>query len=111
MVSSSSSDSESDDTWQTPAVRSTTGELLDKMPERDGCFSNRGVDLESGELERKVHLGKKRQMRDCRICHLRLVGEDGEHGSAIELGCSCKGDLAVAHKQCAETWFRIKGNT
>ncbi|EEE55675.1 hypothetical protein OsJ_04088 [Oryza sativa Japonica Group] len=26
------------------------------------------------------------------------------------LGCSCKDDLSCAHKQCAETWFKIRGN-
>ncbi|KAA8543801.1 hypothetical protein F0562_022022 [Nyssa sinensis] len=69
------------------------------------------VDLESGDLELKVHSAKDE--RDCRICHLNLVGDAGnqEIGIAIELGCSCKGDLGAAHKQCAETWFRIKGNT
>ncbi|XP_076890399.1 uncharacterized protein LOC143541462 [Bidens hawaiensis] len=45
------------------------------------------------------------QSKDCRICHLSLVG-----GDAFELGCCCKNDLAAAHKHCAETWFKIKGN-
>ncbi|CAN8316974.1 unnamed protein product [Cochlearia groenlandica] len=42
--------------------------------------------------------------RDCRICHLGVERE------GIELGCSCKEDLAIAHRQCAETWFKIKGD-
>ncbi|KAI3819057.1 hypothetical protein L1987_12879 [Smallanthus sonchifolius] len=46
-------------------------------------------------------------VKDCRICHLSLVS-DGD--DAIELGCCCKNDLAAAHKHCAETWFKIKGN-
>lgn len=71
------------------------------------------VDLESGELEMKVHNREKR--RECRICHLSLCvmmgrGNGGDH-RIIELGCCCKGDLGSAHKQCAETWFKIKGNT
>ncbi|KAM7260139.1 hypothetical protein ACFE04_015880 [Oxalis oulophora] len=60
---------------------------------------------------------KKKKKRDCRICHLGLVNnkngleEEEEYGGApIHLGCSCKGDLAAAHKKCAETWFKIKGN-
>ncbi|KAL0725657.1 hypothetical protein Bca4012_040256 [Brassica carinata] len=44
----------------------------------------------------------------CRICKLE-VGSYGTQG-LIELGCSCKGDLAFAHRQCAETWFKLKGN-
>ncbi|KAF8089040.1 hypothetical protein N665_0520s0038 [Sinapis alba] len=47
--------------------------------------------------------------KDCRICHLGVV-EETSGGGAIELGCSCKDDLAVAHRQCAETWFKIKGD-
>ncbi|ERM95080.1 uncharacterized protein LOC18423038 [Amborella trichopoda] len=52
-------------------------------------------DLEKGEGEKK-----------CRICHLGLQ----ESGIAMELGCSCRDDLAAVHKQCAEAWFKIKGN-
>ncbi|KAM7464006.1 hypothetical protein LguiA_032127 [Lonicera macranthoides] len=57
--------------------------------------------VEVGEI--KVYMGKVD--RDCRICQLSL-----ESGIAIELGCSCKDDLAAAHSHCAETWFKIKGN-
>ncbi|XP_027337547.1 uncharacterized protein LOC113851280 [Abrus precatorius] len=58
----------------------------------------------------KVHLAKVE--RDCRICHLSMDMTNHNHESAapIELGCSCKDDLAAAHKQCAEAWFKIKGN-
>ncbi|KAJ0266743.1 hypothetical protein HA466_0006890 [Hirschfeldia incana] len=77
---------------------------------------------------------KKKESRDCRICHLPLESskegeEDGDdsdeqeadkeedddaeeeyYGLPLQLGCSCKGDLGVAHSKCAETWFKIKGN-
>ncbi|KAJ0597468.1 putative Zinc finger, RING-CH-type, Zinc finger, RING/FYVE/PHD-type [Helianthus annuus] len=72
------------------------------------------IDLESGELEMKVHcLGKNEKL--CRICHLNFEIYDGDTaeddgGGEIELGCKCNGDLGAAHKQCAETWFKIKGN-
>ncbi|KAI4356552.1 hypothetical protein L6164_000569 [Bauhinia variegata] len=66
------------------------------------------VEIESGVPEIKVHLAKIE--RDCRICHLGLESDSQECGVPIELGCSCKDDLAAAHKNCAEAWFKIKGN-
>ncbi|XP_031487454.1 uncharacterized protein LOC116255688 isoform X1 [Nymphaea colorata] len=71
------------------------------------------VDLENGggsglTNEMSLHLAKVE--RDCRICHLTLEGGAQESELPIELGCSCKDDLAAAHKQCAEAWFKIKGN-
>ncbi|RDX95996.1 hypothetical protein CR513_21399 [Mucuna pruriens] len=67
------------------------------------------VDLEEGAVpEVKVHLDNVE--RDCRICHLSMDMTNHESGTPIELGCSCKDDLAAAHKQCAEAWFKIKGN-
>lgn len=93
-------------------------------------FSEIGSDSDAGDLESgELHSGhvkeeKQKKKRNCRICHMRLVGGggggrsgggDGESGGGggegIELGCSCKGDLGAAHKQCAETWFKIRGNT
>ncbi|KAK3018962.1 hypothetical protein RJ639_003381 [Escallonia herrerae] len=71
--------------------------------------SDYSVDVENGFGEIKVHL--ERVERDCRICHLSLESSGEEsNGIAIELGCSCKDDLAAAHKHCAEAWFKIKGN-
>lgn len=63
------------------------------------------LDLESGEKAVQEVIE-----RDCRICHLGLVSSSPSSGIAIQLGCSCKDDLAAAHKHCAETWFKIKGN-
>lgn len=73
--------------------------------------SDCSVDIESGVHEFNFLLGTME--RDCRICHLSLQvgGSDMESGNAIQLGCSCKNDMAAAHENCAETWFRIKGNT
>lgn len=68
------------------------------------------VDLESGGGGRMKAARVGDVERDCRICHLSLVSSSPSSGIAIELGCSCKDDLAAAHKQCAETWFKIKGN-
>lgn len=66
------------------------------------------VEIESGVPEIKVHLDKVE--RECRICHMGLESDSHESGVPIELGCSCKDDLGSAHKNCAETWFKIKGD-
>lgn len=71
--------------------------------------SDCSVDVEKGFTKTKV-VHSEKQEKDCRICHLSLVSSDPEYGIAIELGCSCKDDLAAAHKHCADTWFKIKGN-
>ncbi|KAJ4978429.1 hypothetical protein NE237_009209 [Protea cynaroides] len=42
----------------------------------------------------------------CRICFIEL----GEGGDTLKLECSCKGELALAHQECAIKWFSIKGN-
>ncbi|MBA0667135.1 hypothetical protein Goklo_000259 [Gossypium klotzschianum] len=74
------------------------------------CYSSSlEVDLEAEVVtETKLHLDNVE--RDCRICHLSLDPNNQECDLPIELGCSCKDDLAAAHKQCAEAWFKIKGN-
>ncbi|KAH7404062.1 hypothetical protein KP509_15G009300 [Ceratopteris richardii] len=42
----------------------------------------------------------------CRICFDVL----DEKGEAMKLECACKGELALAHKDCALKWFGIRGN-
>lgn len=41
----------------------------------------------------------------CRICLTELA----EGGETLKLQCSCKGDLALAHRECAVKWFTLKG--
>ncbi|KAG8376975.1 hypothetical protein BUALT_Bualt09G0120200 [Buddleja alternifolia] len=79
-------------------------------PRRDSSAadSSEYMDIENGLDEKETHLESVE--RDCRICHLSLVSCSPGSGIAIELGCCCKDDLAAAHKHCAETWFKIKGN-
>ncbi|KAI3869941.1 hypothetical protein MKW98_002830 [Papaver atlanticum] len=42
----------------------------------------------------------------CRICFVEL----NEGGETLKLECSCRGELALAHQECAVKWFSIKGN-
>lgn len=42
----------------------------------------------------------------CRICLVELC----EGGETLRMECSCKGELALAHQECAVKWFGIKGN-
>ncbi|PKA48592.1 hypothetical protein AXF42_Ash017491 [Apostasia shenzhenica] len=54
---------------------------------------------------------EKADEKKCRICYMDLESEQSQElGIQIALGCSCKGDLAAAHMQCAETWFKLKGS-
>lgn len=42
----------------------------------------------------------------CRICLVELA----EGGETLKMECSCRGELALAHQECAVKWFSIKGN-
>lgn len=42
----------------------------------------------------------------CRICLVEL----SEGTDSMKMECSCKGELALAHQECAIKWFSIKGN-
>ncbi|KAF8042233.1 hypothetical protein BT93_A0761 [Corymbia citriodora subsp. variegata] len=77
---------------------------------RPSSASDCSVVAAGGGREVKVHLARVERERDCRICHLGLESNSHEYGAPIQLGCSCKGDLGAAHKNCAEAWFKIKGN-
>jgi hypothetical protein len=95
------------------SVRSGAGDAdADGGGRRKSCVSECSlgdVDLEAG-LAEISKASPDTAERNCRICHLGLDSAVAESGSSMFLGCSCKDDLSCAHKQCAETWFKIRGN-
>ncbi|CAL0307612.1 unnamed protein product [Lupinus luteus] len=82
--------------------------VSEKVRRSSASECSKELDLEDTVSDVKVHLAKVE--RDCRICHLSMDMTNHESETPIELGCSCKDDLAAAHKHCAEAWFKIKGN-
>lgn len=104
-VEKSSQHQQSDDEEQKSST-SESGSSSEIVKESRSSVSEVDLDCEVPEI--KVHLAKVE--RDCRICHLSFDASNQDSGLPIELGCSCKDDLAAAHKQCAEAWFKIKGN-
>ena len=46
----------------------------------------------------------------CLICLDPLTPEDFSSGAAMRLECSCRGDLALRHRACAEKWSEVKGD-
>ena len=65
-----------------------------------------------GHIELNVVIVLKDDLKEdeseCRVCHLTFT--ESHMSETIQLGCHCKDSLSLAHRNCAEAWFKIKGN-
>jgi hypothetical protein len=76
------------------------------QPESSQSDSSEAQEIAEGaKQEDEEEVGEEEAV--CRICMVTL-GEEG--GTVLKLECRCKGELALAHRDCALKWFGIKGN-
>jgi hypothetical protein len=82
----------------------------DERPvEIDGVVAHVVVDVDRSTAGQQQQGGTQ---SGCRICHLGdgdLPAESGS-GKLVNLGCGCRGEIASAHRRCAEAWFSVRGN-
>eukprot|EP01025_Chloroclados_australasicus_P019325 TRINITY_DN2053_c0_g1_i1.p2 TRINITY_DN2053_c0_g1~~TRINITY_DN2053_c0_g1_i1.p2 ORF type:complete len:395 (-),score=57.06 TRINITY_DN2053_c0_g1_i1:639-1823(-) len=74
-----------------------------------GQHSRKGSHARGGS-KGMSQVGSRQDQPICLICFEPLLAEDFESGEAIQLQCSCKGDVAMRHQQCAIRWSKVKGD-
>lgn len=76
--------------------------------------SMRPLDVEQGVPEIQGESSSNNSRRNassapvCLICLETLGPDDFASGQAISLGCECRGDLALRHRECAIKWAQVK---
>ncbi|CAL9124478.1 unnamed protein product, partial [Musa textilis] len=77
----------------TPRAVDSRSPVADSITPVDSAIDGDGEDIPEEEAV-------------CRICMTEL----SEGSNTLKLECSCKGELALAHQECAIKWFSIRGN-
>jgi hypothetical protein len=86
-----------------------SGERPERPVEIDGAVAHVVVDVDRTTAGQQQQGGTG---SGCRICHLAdgdLPAKSGS-GRLVNLGCGCRGEIAAAHRRCAEAWFSVRGN-
>ncbi|KAL2494847.1 RING/FYVE/PHD zinc finger superfamily protein [Forsythia ovata] len=79
-----------------------------KVKEEDNC-SSCAIDVKCVDAgDNGSFVGESERV--CRICHLNAKESGKCATDLMEIGCGCKGELGIAHSECAEAWFRVKGH-
>ncbi|ERN15969.1 uncharacterized protein LOC18444265 isoform X1 [Amborella trichopoda] len=74
------------------------------VPEVGGATSNSAANVNADSEDAGEDIPEEEAV--CRICLVEL----SEGGDSLKMECSCKGELALAHQECAVKWFSLKGN-
>ena len=96
-----------------PSARTDSGTdsaaTIPVISERSG--SRGALDIETGEIQGSPTgstAARTTSTPTCLICLETLAPDDFASGRAISLGCNCRGDLALRHKDCAQKWALVK---
>ncbi|RWW72917.1 hypothetical protein BHE74_00019243 [Ensete ventricosum] len=96
--------------WVDPEVARSPEEAAVVVVMEETATVERGAACVAGSADGAADGSDWDTAMACRICH--LSPDRSEEGSELfQLGCGCKGDLGVAHRHCAEAWFKVKGNS
>lgn len=93
-------------------VENGTGKMSKPETKKESCV----IDMKCGAGDGKGFRENPDGERVCRICHLgseqllETTATTSTTVNLIQLGCACKDELGVAHSDCAEAWFKLKGN-
>jgi len=81
------------------------------VPIAERSSSRSALDIEGGEIESSGSgdsVSRTTTTPVCLICLEALAPEDFANGRAISLGCKCRGDMGLRHKDCAQKWAQVK---